>query len=362
MTVERDIAGFALPFAAGVLLASLSSTATYYPVCASIMPALLLSCMLISRDENSLRIRAGIIIAAFATGMFCFCNAAVIQITDFRSEGHLRKFAHECCIIIQQSIDTIPFRNETTSAIIKALLTGEKSMIPHDITEAFRLSGAAHILALSGMHLGIIYGIASKVLSLAGNNPKTVIVRSSVIICICSFYTLAVGAGDSIVRALLFIILNEICRLTHRRRCLKQTLLAALIIQLAASPLSISSVGFQLSYAAMAGIAFIHPWLSGFWPDDGRVANPFRKIWETASMSISCQITTGPLAWHYFKSFPIHFLLTNLIALPLTGLMIPTALATLVLHAAGICPGFMVTATEALVTALTYSLDIIARM
>ena len=307
-------------------------------------------------------IRWIIFLCAFLTGMFCFSNAAIIETGATEGAGALTSFAHSCCVSVQEVIDSLPFKDRKTAALIKALLTGEKSSIPGDVAEAFRVSGASHILALSGMHLGIIYGIVSRTLAFAGNSRDAVRARSMTIIVICAFYTLAVGAGESIVRAFLFILLSEISRLTHRFRSLRQTLMTALIIQLALSPASIESLGFQLSYAAMAGIAFIHPWLRGLWPDTGRKANMLQRIWNMASMSISCQLTTGPLAWYYFRSFPTHFLLTNLIAIPLTGLIVPSAILTLVMHSLGICPDFLISLTEALTSAMTGSLAVIAEM
>jgi competence protein ComEC len=115
----------------------------------------------------------------------------------------------------------------------------------------------------------------------------------------------------------------------------------------------------------MAGVAFIFPWLKGFWPQDvkfRKFRDPLKWIWETAALSISCQITTGPLAYVYFGTFPVHFLLTNLIAMPLTGLIIPAAVLTVMLTAAGWCPEMLLRATEALVTALSEALNIIASM
>jgi predicted membrane metal-binding protein len=110
----------------------------------------------------------------------------------------------------------------------------------------------------------------------------------------------------------------------------------------------------------MAGIAHIHPYLSRFWPQDGR--NIFRRIWESASLSISCQITTGPLAWLYFRSFPRHFLLANLIAAPLTGVIITSALALLAADAMGFCPQILVKLTELSVSLMTGALKTIASM
>ena len=105
-----------------------------------------------------------------------------------------------------------------------------------------------------------------------------------------------------------------------------------LLATLLAGAITITSVGFQLSYAAMAGIAFIYPRLKESWPgnpmDDGRMTKAVRWVWNSAAMSISCQITTAPLVWVHFHSFPQHFLLTNLLALPLTGLIIPVGICT----------------------------------
>ena len=67
-----------------------------------------------------------------------------------------------------------------------------------------------------------------------------------------------------------------------------------------------------------------------------------RKIWEAASLTISCQLSTAPLAWFYFRSFPINFLITNLIAMPLTSLLIPLSIITICLHATGICPACLI--------------------
>lgn len=366
MTVEREFAGFALPFAAGVFSVSLAGIIPYHTACAVMLPLTVLSCLWTwtssQRNSPAPAIWTGITVMAFCTGAFCFCNASLTEMTDVGAEGAIVRTARQCCLYTQDIIDSIPFRHEDTSALIKALLTGEKGSIPTGITETFRASGASHVLALSGMHLGIIYGIITTLLSTLGNRRHAVTARSLITLVACGFYTTGVGAGESIVRAFLFILLNETARMTHRYRELKQTLLAALVIQLAISPLSVRSVGFQLSYAAMAGIAFIHPWLKGFWPDDGSGPDPFRKIWDMASLSISCQITTGPLAWHYFKSFPSHFLLTNLLVLPLTGLIIPASLLTVLLHGLDICPDILIRFTELLVSTMTGLLSVIAGM
>ncbi len=366
MIGERELCGVALPFAAGVLSASLSSTLPYHITNAIAMPsgAIFAACLCFTSKKIDSHNLAWIWIIAltFTTGVFCFCNAAILQSTSIDTEGAIISLATRLCDGVKRIIDTIPFETEEAPAMVRALVTGDKGMIPNDLKEAFRASGASHILALSGMHLGIVYVIVLKALAAAGNTRGAIVARSVSAVMICGIYTLATGAGESIVRAFLFILLNEVAKLSHRRHDLKQILLAAMIIQLTISPLSIRSIGFQLSYAAMAGIAFINPWLQSFWPQGESRRNLPHKIWETASVSISCQLTTGPLAWYYFKSFPANFLLTNLIAIPLVGLIIPVSILTIILQGFGICPDLLVTVAEGLITLLTSSLKVIAEI
>ena len=87
-----------------------------------------------------------------------------------------------------------------------------------------------------------------------------------------------------------------------------------------------------------------------------------RWIWNSLALSISCQITTGPLAYMYFGTFPQHFLLTNLIALPLTGVLIPSALLTLCLSCLGCCPAWLAAITDFLAQTTIHSLHIISTM
>lgn len=369
MKVEREAAGLALPFTAGVLLAVCSGYGAYNihgfsPIGAMLIISILMLIYPSRRSFPPIMIWILIGMGALSVGMLSGFTAVHISVGALESDFCL--MAERFGIKMQESIDRIPFEDSRCNAIAKALVTGERSDIPYDIIQAFRDSGASHILALSGLHLSIIYAVINRSLSIFSNYRKLWIPRSIIVILTCGFYTLATGAGPSIMRAFLFIFLAEIGILSHRHRSTGQLLFSALIIQLTFEPLSIKSVGFQLSYAAMAGIAFILPRLNSLWPgsiyDDRPLTRCVRKIWNACAMSISCQITTAPLAYIYFRTFPRHFLLTNLIALPLTGLIIPAILMTLILNSLGICPHFILLFTETLISALITVLDIIATM
>lgn len=373
MKVARDIAGITLPFAAGAATVvwaggTICSQPVFLSTTASLMVlgTFFLLCTS-SREKPSPTCLNILTHTAFAScGILYGIRAVLVPIGIPAADG-ITSWLMAIGTATGEAIEGIDFRNPDTNAMIKALIIGDRSDIPAHITEAFRKSGASHILALSGLHLGIIYGLISKVLSILGNSLSARRARSFITITICGLYTLATGAGSSITRAFIFILLGETAKITGRFRDLRSILMISLMVHIALDPTAIREVGFQLSYAAMAGIAFIHPWLQGFWPEvAGNESTWFERatgwIWNTAALSVSCQITTGPLAYLYFRSFPVHFLLTNLISLPLTGIIISCALLTLMLNLCGICPEILLRATETLVTALSAALKVISSM
>ena len=225
----------------------------------------------------------------------------------------------------------------------------------------FRESGGAHLLALSGLHIGILYLFLSRLLWPLGNSPAARLVRYVLTVLAAGLFTLVTGASPSIVRAFLFIFLNETARLSNRPKNALQVLSTALLIQLVLNPSAISSVGFQLSYLAMVGIFLLYPRLEAWWPKGPRI-DPLRKVWQAAALSISCQAFTGPLAWYRFHTFPTYFLITNLLAMPVTTLLMGAAVTTLLLRGIGCCPAFLIQITDALCGALIRILEIISSM
>lgn len=273
---------------------------------------------------------------------------------------------------LKSLIGSIPFSDKECNAMISALFTGDRSGLSRQTTESFRISGAAHILALSGMHLAVIYSIMARIFTVTGSSRAAVLTRAAVTVGISGFYTMMTGAGESIVRAFLFITLNEAARCTGRTSPPMNIFCAALIIQAAADPSVLTSAGFQLSYLAMAGIYLIYPRMLGWYRSGEDKDNekegtprkirirPMRALWKIASMAIACQITTAPAVWYHFGTFPVYFLITNLISIPLSTLVIYLSLAVLILQAAGICPMFLIKADEALINAMRYALDTIS--
>lgn len=415
MTETADIKPLALAFtfgaASGLLLSHISMHAAYISSATSLLVALTLT-LITSADRR----QAEILLLFLTAGVFC---AATSTLTSLGAVAGKQLFAG-LAADFRSMISSIPFPHEGTAPLVNALLTGDRSSLDDSVMNSFRDSGASHILALSGLHLGIIYGILLKVTSIFGKHPTVKAVRSLIIISLCGIYTLATGASPSLVRAFLFILINETARLTHRSNNPLRVYCAALFIQTAIDPQVISSTGFQLSYLAMAGIFLLYPALKKWYPQeeasgdmliekgagltesDGLegvmidkdagltesdvleggmidkgccrarrcwtswmktiVSAAPRKIWDAAALTISCQVFTGPLAWWKFGTFPKYFLLTNLLSLPLTSAVMLLSVSTSVLFAIGICPDFLISLTDSSASLLLFIMKVISSM
>lgn len=353
MKEAGDICVISIPFVAGIVLSALLKSPF---ICSSIfllLAAVLLLTVVCSRRDC--RIQTAILY--FCIGAFCHSSAAL------RGSGTSNGMLHSAFVpMLREYMISMPFSDESTPKLLCALLSGDRSGVGRDIISAFRNSGASHILALSGLHLGVIYSIIVRISSFAGRARKVSFIRSLTIILICGTYSAAAGWSPSIVRAFLFISLNEISKLQPGRiHSPVSVFFVVLMLQLIVSPLAICTIGFQLSYLAVLGIVFIFPVLERFYPGSGKY-DPIHKIWSSAALSISCQLTTAPVVWIYFQTFPKYFLLTNLISLPLAELVILTALAATVSYA--VLPSFTapVTICEQCTQALVYCLNVISSM
>lgn len=404
MTETADIKPLALAFtfgaASGLLLSHISMHAAYIFSATSLLAALTLT-LITSADRR----QAEILLLFLTAGVFCAATSTLTSLGAVAGKPLFAGLAAD----FRSMISSIPFPHEGTAPLVNALLTGDRSSLDDSVMNSFRNSGASHILALSGLHLGIIYGILLKVTSIFGKHPTVKAVRSLIIISLCGIYTLATGASPSLVRAFLFILVNETARLTHRSNDPLRVYCAALFIQTSINPQVISSTGFQLSYLAMAGIFLLYPALKKWYPQEEAAGDMLiendagltesegltesdglegvmidkgccrasrcwtswmktivsaapRKIWDAAALTISCQVFTGPLAWWKFGTFPKYFLLTNLLSLPLISAVMLLSVSTSVLFAIGICPDFLISLTDSSASLLLFIMKVISSM
>ena len=234
--------------------------------------------------------------------------------------------------------------DNSQSAILTAFVTGSKESIGKSTKETFRSSGAAHLLALSGLHVGILFMILNRItalfsLTLAARRMRVLVVVG----CTAAFLAIT-GFIPSLARAIIMAAICSIAKVWGYRIARAETLVITAFLLICYNPQVVASIGFQLSFAAMAGIMLIMPTLSeslkrvmGRWRGRGIASRTIswcaERIAAPLLLTISCQITTLPLCLYYFQSFSNYYLITNLIAIPVVAITLYMLTAALAIDA-----------------------------
>lgn len=213
-------------------------------------------------------------------------------------------------------------------AVVAAMALGDKSQLTRELRDAYAISGASHILALSGLHLGIIYTLLSLLLS----RRRWQMVSQIVIIVSIWLFVFLVGLSASVVRSAVMVSIYALLSLGHRDKLSVNTLAFAAIVMLLLNPMALFDVGFQLSFMAVLTILLFYPLLESLWSQpfllDHRL---FRWLWTMLSVSCAAQIGVAPLIAYYFGRISCYFLLANLVVVPAAALILYLSLAVLLI-------------------------------
>ncbi|NOS56584.1 MAG: ComEC/Rec2 family competence protein [Cyclobacteriaceae bacterium] len=204
---------------------------------------------------------------------------------------------------------------EQQQAIAAALVLGVTDGIDTDLLSAYAASGAMHVLAVSGLHVGIIYGILLFLLRPLNRfawSRWTVAVVSLVCLWVFAFVT---GLSPSVLRAVVMFSFVAIARPFGKRTNIYNTLAASAFVLLLYNPYLIMSVGFQLSYLAVLGIVYLQRPIYNLWDVESRIGD---WVWQITCVSIAAQAATFSLGLLYFHQFPVYFLISNLFVIPLS--------------------------------------------
>ena len=213
-------------------------------------------------------------------------------------------------------------------AVVAAMTLGDKSQLTKELRDTYAVSGASHILALSGLHLGIIYTLLSLLLS---RRRWQVISQVVIIVCIWLFVFL-VGMSASVVRSAVMITVYALLSLGHRDKMSVNTLAFAAIVMLLFNPKSLFDVGFQLSFMAVLAILLFYPLFESVWSQQFLFGHRlFRWLWTTLAVSCAAQIGVAPLIAYYFGRISCYFLLTNLVVVPAATLILYLSLLVLLI-------------------------------
>lgn len=203
--------------------------------------------------------------------------------------------------------------------ILAALTLGYKTSLDPEIKRAWANAGAMHVLAVSGLHVGIIYLIMSFILRFLTKLKYGNLLRGALLLITLWLYAFLTGLSPSVMRSasmFSFIVIGEMLK---RNGSVYNSLAVSAFFLLLIDPFLLFTVGFQFSYLAVVGIVFFQPKIDKIFHVKNVILN---KLWQLTSVSLAAQIGTFPLAIYYFHQFPSYFLLSGYIVIIMAGVLI----------------------------------------
>ena len=201
-----------------------------------------------------------------------------------------------------------------SESLLSALTVGEKRDLSKGVRNLYAAVGASHVLALSGLHLGILYMIITFLLPVGGNRLLKVL-REGVLLLLLWGFAAVAGFTPSVVRAALLFTLMSLARCLHRDGTSLNSLAFAALVMLVVNPRWLMDIGFQLSFLAVFSILLLVPLFDELLCTYERGVL-YRYFAGVISVSVAAQVGTLPLVWYYFGTFPLCFLLTNFVVVP----------------------------------------------
>lgn len=253
------------------------------------------------------------------------------------SDSQLSGFAEKLRRRISNALREQKFSQQEL-AIIEALLLGQRQQISEETYFNYAAAGVIHILAISGLHVGIILFILHWILAPLAQIKGGKILRVVITILLLWSFAVLAGLSPSVVRAVTMFTFLAIALQMRRRTSAVNTLFLSLMVLLLVRPQNLFEVGFQLSYLAVLSIVLFQPLIYGLWEPRFKLMKYF---WGLFSVTLAAQAGVLPLSLFYFHQFPGLFFLSNLVILPFLGIILGTGLLVMVLAALDILPSFL---------------------
>ncbi|APY10214.1 competence protein [Seonamhaeicola sp. S2-3] len=234
-------------------------------------------------------------------------------------------------------------------AIINALFLGQRQDISKAVYSSYTNAGAIHILAVSGLHVGIILLILNFVFKPIERIKNGYFIKTVIIVSILWSFAVIAGLSASVTRAVTMFSIVAIAMNLKRPTNVYNTLAISMLIILLFKPLFIFDVGFQLSYLAVFAIVSIDPLLYNLWKPKYKIVDIY---WHTLTITIAAQFGIIPVSLYYFHQFPGLFFISNLAIIPLLGIILGFGILVIILATANILPQFLASIFGCVISAM----------
>ena len=239
-----------------------------------------------------------------------------------KNDGLFRKIGNQRKVLLNILATHLPTENEY--AVGAALCLGSKETLNDELKNEYASTGAMHVLAISGLHVGIINVFLFTIFSLFKTRNKLwLFVKIVSTIALLWFYALFTGGSPSVLRAALMFSFVTVAIYLKTYITIYNTLSAAAMCMLIYDPNLIFDVGFQLSYTAVLGIVYFQPRIYEWLYFENRALD---YIWKISAVGIAAQLATFPIGLYYFHHLPFLFVLTGFFVVPLAYLIISTCM------------------------------------
>lgn len=215
-------------------------------------------------------------------------------------------------------------------AVLAALTLGSKDALHPELRQNYTTSGGMHILAVSGLHVGIIYMVLSLIFSFLDKNKYSKFLKVILIIVFLWLYAFITGLPPSVIRATIMFSMIALGNGLHHKAEIYNTIFASAFLMLLYNPDFLFDVGFQLSYCAVLSIVYFQPKISKAYYFKNKL---LKWSWDLTAVSLAAQIGTAPLSLYYFHQFANYFVITNFVAIPFATIIIYTAVLLIVFSA-----------------------------
>jgi competence protein ComEC len=242
--------------------------------------------------------------------------------------------------------------------ILQAIVLGQRNELDPEVYQNYKDAGASHILAVSGLHIGILLLILQALLKPL--NAFRFGKEISMLLCLLFLWAYAyiTGLSPSVVRAVTTFSFIAYAMYLNRPTANINILALSMFCILLVQPLFLFQPGFQLSYAAILAIGWIYPILLRQWQPKYRLA---KRLWRLLALSIAAQAGVFPLCLYYFHQFPALFFLSGLIIVPFLGILLGYGILVVLLASLNALPDLLAMGYDQLLKIMNAAVELIAK-